>query len=223
MKGNRKRNFNMKNEKGAISLFVVLSMMFFLVFMIGAYTMVARKNQQQAETMSDLQSAYKKDGTAQYDSLIGTADIYIPIGTVENYYKMISGENIEVNGVTYQAKPDAKYMLTNNIEINMSELVGFKGDDTKEYKFKDYLLYNSGYEVQMNGYDVYYTFDSDNNGEAEKYKLLVFDGVGQNNLITDNKTSGTKTNFSMYKEALYYSDSPHKFLLYIVYHTNARG
>ena len=78
----------LSNEKGAISLFVVLAMMFFLVFMVGAYTTVARRNQQQAASMSDLQATYKTDGVAQYDDLMGVEDLIVPITSAEDLFEI---------------------------------------------------------------------------------------------------------------------------------------
>ena len=72
MKGYNKNKLNRKSETGSITLFVVLSMLFFLVFVLGAYTMIARRNQIQAESMSELKKIYKTNGKEQYDRTVGS-------------------------------------------------------------------------------------------------------------------------------------------------------
>lgn len=209
MNRNYNKKFDMKNEKGAISLFVVLAMLFFLVFMVGSYTMISRRNQQQAESMAQLKNAYNKDGETQYDLLMGSSEVRIPITSKENYYKMITGESIVHEGITYQATEDAKYQIQSVIEIPISEIVGFKGDDTATFKFKDYLIYSDSYDVECSGgAGVFYEFN------GERYKLLVYEGMGTVS-DTDYKTNSTSSKFSMYNDAALYSSEPYEFLVYI--------
>ena len=44
-----------KNQRGAISVFVLLAMLFFLVFMMSAYAITSRKVQTQTMSLSQLQ------------------------------------------------------------------------------------------------------------------------------------------------------------------------
>lgn len=203
----------LSNEKGAISLFVVLAMMFFLVFMVGAYTTVARRNQQQAASMSDLQATYKTDGVAQYDDLMGVEDLIVPITSAEDLFDIGSGKRKNIGSVDYVFSQDANYQLMNNIEIDMTTLQTY-GTVGATYFFKDYVLYNSDYNVIKNGFDVYYVIKDAINGVKGRFKLVVFDGIGENNLITDNRTSSTETRFSIYNSVEEYSSAPHRFLLY---------
>lgn len=203
----------LSNEKGAISLFVVLAMMFFLVFMVGAYTTVARRNQQQAASMSDLQATYKADGEAQYDDLMGVEDLVVPITSAEDLFDIGSGKKKNIGSVDYVFSQDANYQLMNNIEIDMKTLQTY-GTVGATYFFKDYVLYNSNYNVIKNGFDVFYVIKDEINGIKGKFKLIVFDGVGEADLITDNRTSSTETRFSIYNSVADYSSAPHRFLLY---------
>ena len=64
----------------------ILSMLFFLVFVVGSYTMVSRRNQQQAESNAELKNAYVRDGVEQYDAFFSTStDGYIPVKTKKDY------------------------------------------------------------------------------------------------------------------------------------------
>lgn len=53
-----------KNEKGAISIFALLSMMFFLIFIMVAYNNVTQKGKTQVETEGILVDSYKSTQTA---------------------------------------------------------------------------------------------------------------------------------------------------------------
>jgi len=55
----------MKNNKGAISLFTLLSMLFFLFFIMVAYNNVSSKGKMQVETVDVLKSEYKNDVEAK--------------------------------------------------------------------------------------------------------------------------------------------------------------
>ena len=49
------------NKKGAISIFALLSMMFFLIFIMAAYSNVMQKGKLQTETQSVLVDVYRQD------------------------------------------------------------------------------------------------------------------------------------------------------------------
>ena len=125
MKHKSNKKYNIKNDKGAISLFVVLAMLFFIIFVISGFTLVARRNQIQAETTTNLKKAYDEDGEAQYDRIVGNPDDIITIETLNNYNLMATGKNIIVGGVSYVASSSAEYKLGKNINIDLEELGGY--------------------------------------------------------------------------------------------------
>ena len=71
----------MRSKKGAISMFALLAMLFFLVFVMVAYNNVATKGKTQVETTSVLIDCYKSDTSLE-----------------EVYNQMISG-NLEDNKI----------------------------------------------------------------------------------------------------------------------------
>lgn len=231
MNSKNNRYIKHKNEKGAISLFVVLSMLFFLVFVVGSYTMVSRRNQQQAESNAELKNTYVRDGEEQYDALLTTStDGYIPIKTKKDYYAMATGGEIydTTTGFTYIAVPNAKYRIKSTITIPMEEIAGYNGDNiSDDYRFKDYLIYKTddddynegdgiiddGTIVELeDGVDIVYTF------EGENYKLLAYSETGNKfegvNFSTVY-TTGTEDEFCMYGNTSLYSSEPHNLLIYV--------
>ena len=49
---------NLKNQKGAITLYVLMAMLFFSAFLTGIYAMHVRKNITQQEYIQTIQSHY---------------------------------------------------------------------------------------------------------------------------------------------------------------------
>ena len=218
MDGKNNSCLNYKKEKGAISLFVVLAMLFFIVFVVGSYTMVSRKSQQQAESNAELKNSYVRDGEEQYDALVNTASSEIPIRNKQDLYKIGTGaEIIDSNtGFSYIASETANYSLKSTITIPMEEIEGFKGDATDDYRFKDYVLYGNSKLDDTNNYkvtceagtDIVYTI----NGEF--YKLLVYSASG-NKTEPYNVYKYLDNEFYIYKDTVNFSAEPHEYLLYL--------
>ena len=49
---------NKSNQKGAISLYALLAVMFFMLFMLGAYKIISSKNNQQITSLQYVQKQY---------------------------------------------------------------------------------------------------------------------------------------------------------------------
>lgn len=214
------KNRNIKNDKGAISLFVVLAMLFFIVFVISGFTLVARRTQIQAETTTNLKQAYKEDGEAQYDRIIGNPDDVIKIESLNNYNLMATGDNIIVGGVSYIANDAAEYKLAKNINIDLENLDGYKVYSTVadekannadgKYRFREYLIED---KLELDDYQIFYYFDSDNDGIEEKYALLVYSSTADTG--TPDSYTSTFAKYNRYDKAIHYSiDQKHRFLCY---------
>lgn len=149
-----------KNQKGAISLFVLLSMLFFLAFMIGTFSLVSRKNATQMQALKETQEIYKSgaNGAVIYDSILSPEDTVIPIATKEQLAKVIeitsndSSAKYMINGKMYTYTKDANYILQNDIILDLKEEVDGKNNIT----IYDYMLYSSKYNIDNNGHDIYY-------------------------------------------------------------------
>ena len=106
----------LKKDKGAITIYVMLSVVFFAIFVIGIYILANRKLQMQYEAIKMASNAY--NDVQEADPRID--DEYIPIyneeqlnlvGTDSEYYVYQKGENIKyTNG--------GMYTLEDNIKIN---------------------------------------------------------------------------------------------------------
>lgn len=128
-----------KNQNGAISLFVMLSMLFFLMFMLGAYTIVLKRNQVQIQTTTQLKSLYSStatDQTSKYAGRFAESTEVIPISNAVEFSLIGTGNSFEQNGKIYTCGTDKKYQLTNDIIIDIDNDIA-----EKSFNFTEYLLY----------------------------------------------------------------------------------
>jgi hypothetical protein len=115
------KNKLLKSQKGAISLYVMLSMLFFLMFMLGAYTIVSRKNQSQVKATTQLRSLYAVTDTEltnKYKSKFADADEVIPISNTTEITIIGTGNSFEKNGKIYKCDSTKSYQITNDIIID---------------------------------------------------------------------------------------------------------
>ena len=68
----------LKNQKGVISVFAMLAMLFFLLFILGSYLAVSRSNRTQKEANEEVLKIYSTEVNAQdvYDSMISAGMIW---------------------------------------------------------------------------------------------------------------------------------------------------
>lgn len=55
-----KKSFNLKSQNGAITLYVLMAMLFFSAFLTGVYVMNLRKNATQQEYIETIQTHYNR-------------------------------------------------------------------------------------------------------------------------------------------------------------------
>lgn len=111
---------NLKNEKGAITLVVLVSMLFMLSFLMSAYMIVSNRAQKQREISSEIQQMYSDDQDLNvlYNSYINNE--IIPIYTVEQLLKIGSGEQLLINNKYCTMSWSATYALMEDLEFDVS-------------------------------------------------------------------------------------------------------
>lgn len=123
---------NPKSQKGAITLVVLITMLFLTAFLMSMYIGLANKAQTSAETTKQIQEKYNniEEANAIYDSYFADSDI-IPIYTREHLEKIGSGEPITINGKIYTFSPTAYYTLKNDLDLG-----GYYDETTKTWTAK---------------------------------------------------------------------------------------
>lgn len=203
---------NIKNENGAISLFVLLSMMFFLFFMLGAFTLVNRRNAAQVEALKQTQKIYESGPSAgdKYDAIFASSSTssVVPITNIEqliNVEKTFRNNTTIkylIDGKVYTYTKGATYVLQDDIILDLEDTVDGKNNlgkvlvqdtETEEYKntIYDYVLYNSKYKVNLNGHSIYYKKD-----DGSLWKLVCYQNIG--NSSNHNLFSSDSANANYY-------------------------
>lgn len=151
------RNRKFKCEKGAISLFVMAAMLFFLVSVVGVYAISSKRAQTQTEALDVVQDKYYMEGeeSTKYDSKIMSSSAKIPIYTKEQFWSIGEDCSIEIEGKVYDFSNTnyANYELQNDIVINVET-------DLKASKFKDDLYYGED-TISKNGHQILYYYDGE--------------------------------------------------------------
>ena len=185
-----------KNQRGAISLFVILAMLFFMAFMIGAYSITTRRNSAQLDAARETAKIYSMgvDPNTAYDSMLSiTSGSVVPISTIEQLktLKAITENdapevNYTINGKLYTykkyktptddaTKPNITYILNNDIILDLETEINKNKMNVNLY---DYMLYDkTNYNINLNNHNIYYRFARDNS----LWKCVFY----QNNYKTD--------------------------------------
>ena len=116
---------NLKNEKGAITILVLVSVLFMTAFLISSYVILSNKVQTQKEIVSQTKSIYESGKSMEeiYNSYFDNENV-IPIYTKEQLLAIGTEEQISINGRIYNFLNTnaVTYILMNDIEFNSIEL-----------------------------------------------------------------------------------------------------
>lgn len=109
---------NPKSEKGAITLVVLVGMLFLTVFLMSMYIKISNNAQGSEETTKQITEQYNNIGEANliYNSYLANTDI-IPIYTVDQLKEIASGKNILIDGKIYTFATNAYYILKNDLNL----------------------------------------------------------------------------------------------------------
>ena len=140
----------LKNEKGSITIYVIITMLFFSVFIMSIYIINSRKFATQLEANADVKSIYEKDGAEKtYVSHFAADDEEIPIYTREQLLSIGSEDRVYIaqeKKIYKFTKEPEKYVLKNNITNLTSQDVSSLSTkllyvkNNNEYKLKNNYL-----------------------------------------------------------------------------------
>lgn len=179
------------SQNGAISVFVMITMVFFLLSILGVYLISSKRAQTQTESAQLIQGQYytENEENDRYRSKIADNLAIIPIYTKEQLWSIGSGTAIEIEGKVYTFSSGANYELKNDIVINIEEIKGSNTiDESKIMKnnYEIYYYYNEDYYVPTSAENSkllingnYYTYKnlSQNLGYVTDGLVLHYDGI----------------------------------------------
>lgn len=162
---------NYKNSNGAISVFVLMSMLFFLFVTIGVFSIISKRAQTQTESLTDLKEKYYNEGIENtiIGNRIAISDDLIPIYNSEQLLSIgVNNKEIEIDGKIYDFSQSdySKYELKNDIIIDKSLvsttiLSNNNYNDLNRGNFE--ILYYDSVEINDVGYDYYYQVARESN------------------------------------------------------------
>lgn len=124
----------MRREKGSITLFVLIAMMFFIMALIGMFALASNRAKNEKALSKQVQDMYGAgDAAAIYGSYIG-GEIG-PIYTIDQLKKIKSGEHITINeegGKVYTFATDTGYVLRNDLKIIIADFGQLNWDAVKK-------------------------------------------------------------------------------------------
>ena len=125
---------NIKSEKGAITILVLVSVLFMLSFLISSYVIIANKVQTQKEIIAQTRSIYENYNLEDiYNSYFGKN--IIPITNKEQLLAIGTGTNKIINGSYYNFSNNKEtiYLLMNDIEFTAYEEETLKDENGNYY------------------------------------------------------------------------------------------
>lgn len=143
----------MKEDRGFISLFVLIAMLFLLIFMFGIYLNVSTKKSLEYEKDAKLKEVYMKDKDELNTKIYANPKEIIPIKNSRILDLVGTSKSIEIDNKIYKCDRSNSYVLTNNIITDIEEDLMIH-----KVKFNDYKFYLNTYFINKDGYDSYYYY-----------------------------------------------------------------
>ncbi|MBQ2916756.1 MAG: hypothetical protein IJE59_01025 [Clostridia bacterium] len=178
----------LKSQNGAITMLVLISIMFLISFLISTYVLVMHKAQSQKEIVEETKKIYESPFTMEeiYNSYFNSGNI-VPIYTVEQLLYMGTGkQNVNINGKYYNFNNDENtiYVLMNDLEFNAYqeygedyywEPIGNREDLSAKFEGNNYVI-----EVNYKEYTKVYSKDN----EFSEYEILIINPVPEDATVT---------------------------------------
>lgn len=180
---------NLKSEKGAITLVVLIGMLFLAAFLMSVYIQIANRAQSSAETTKQIEDRYNNLNEANiiYDSYFADTDI-IPIYTKEQLAKVGSGEQILINSKVYTFSKDGYYTIQNDLNLG-----GTYDETTAVWSGEQWTPLTSEFTGTLDGLGHTITGLYINNSEDNQGLFGTLKGTVKNLRVTESSVNGQTT------------------------------
>lgn len=134
----------MKNEKGAITLLTLGTVIFMMAFLLSSFVIISNRLQSQAEIKKETAKSYSKDMENVEDIYKGYFALEtdtVPITNAEQLLSIGTGKEFAVDGKIYKYTTDKNYVLKGNIEFNIEEYRNKYGNRIGQYTVDESLVY----------------------------------------------------------------------------------
>lgn len=177
---------NIKSEKGAITLVVLIGMIFLTVFLMSVYIQISNKAQSSAEITEQIAKQYNNIDDAEdiYASYFSDINV-VPIYNAEQLKKIGSGEEVLIEGKIYVYAPDAYYTIKNNIDLG-----GLYDEATGEWSGETWTPITDTFTGILDGLGHKVTGLYINNSNNNQGLFGVLKGTVKNLKIQDSYVNG---------------------------------
>ena len=170
----------LKSQKGVISLFVLISMLFLLIFIFSIYQVVISKKKSQESKFLELQKIYSKDSEEIEEFLYADENEVIPIYNIKELNIVGTGEYINIKNKVYRCGSGSHYILKNNIFVDIKEALKLSS-----LQINDYKLYSNNFFIDKDIYELYYYYEFEN---EDLWKCIAYQKFSkEDNTLVENQ------------------------------------
>ncbi len=168
----------LKSEKGAITIIVLVSVLFFVSFLISSYVIIANKVQAQKEMIEETKKIYEPKSSIEdiYNSYFSSDEV-IPIYTVEQLLSIgEEDKQISIDGKYYTFTNTSSYILKNDLEFSAIDLgltENWVSLGSKDSTFKGNFEGNGHTITVTNLNGIIKIYSEKNNYGGTSYKLEI--------------------------------------------------
>lgn len=177
---------NVKSEKGAITLVVLVGMLFLTVFLMSVYIMLSNKAQNSRETTEQIEKQYNNVGEKDsiYENYFISTDV-IPIYTANQLKEIGSGKEITIDGRVYIFSADAYYTIKNDLDLG-----GIYNSNTDTWSGEQWTPITDDFIGILDGLGHKVTGLYINNSNSNQGLFGVLKGTVKNLKIQDSYVNG---------------------------------
>lgn len=170
------------NDKGFISIFVTIVMIFLLVFILTAYSSVNTRLKSQEIKDIELTEIYSENYSDIENYVYADANDVIPIHNIRELNRVGTGSNLQIKDLIYKCGISNSYILKSDIWIDIEEDLM----STNKVDFSDFKLYDTNYTIDKAGNDIFYYYKTDN---GSTWKVLAYQKFSKKDQeLVKNKT-----------------------------------
>ncbi len=174
-----------KKEKGAITLYVILAVVFFAVIIMGAYVIANRKLQAQYEAIAKEADMYNKEKNKIEDEEENSN--IIPIYTADQFEKIGTNESVYIYQTekTYDFSEDKQYVLKSDIQLEGK----WNKTEWDKWKNSNNITCDSGENYRIGLTDGYVYFEKgswefvQNGWHQDKLSVYLLNGIKEINRV----------------------------------------
>lgn len=171
-----------KEEKGFLSIFVILVMIFLLVFVLLSYAAITERLKREQIKDIELQELYMESNNSDIENYVyANSNDVIPIYNIKELNRVGTGNSIQIKDLIYQCGISNSYVLKSDIWVDVEEDLILNN-----IGFSDFKLYDSVYTIDTAGKDIYYYYEYE---KGNVWKAIAYQKFTEkDNELVSNKT-----------------------------------